>query len=591
MEYFIKNKKSVKYFENTKEGEQNYSEESIQLNFDLINGKENYFYRLNLKDLEKPTNIIDSKSIQITNKDQPNTLLKYNCKYSFQKYQKLNIMVTINDLKETKKYPFNITIGEIIGSEKSSKLFYIKGDNNKEEEILEIRAEKMKKNILYLTIHFNLKIVSNEEGVEIEDEVKEKYCISEKNKLYFVVEQDNKMLYESESFTDDGKFNMVQIPLNLINQKFSISFFNWKNQKLSSINTSINELTDKTKEGEIYFSKQLSLNDKLNIYNYSSIKEEITFLDYIYKGMKLGLDIGIDFTGTNLSPDEPKSLHYCGNIEKRNPYERAILSCATIMANYDYDKLFPVYGFGAIIKGQKNASMCFNINFQKDPNIKYVENILKEYRNCIDKIYFSGPTHFAPIINKVIEEIKKQNDIFEYHVLMILTDGIIEDMEETIESLVEGSFYPLSVIIIGIGDYDFKNMEKLDGDEIPLISRKGIKRQRDLVQFVPFNKFEGDENKLSQEVLDEIPRQVIEFYTLNFLYPDSINNDKSSPINKNDNMNMNINNEKNIEDSRIYEGSINPLTNSQIFVSINSNPLINSKEFDNYSEIKKKFSK
>lgn len=589
MESFIKKKQSNKYFEITKGGEQKYSEESIQLNFDLINGKENYFYSLHLKNLETPTNIIQSESIKITNKDQANTLLKYNYYYSFQKYQKLNIIVIINDLNESKQYPINITIGEIIGSEKSSKLFYIKGDNNQEEEILEIRAEKMKKNILYLTIHFNLKIVSNQEGVEITDEEKEKYLISEKNKLYFVVEQENKMLYESESFTDDGKFNMVQIPLNLINQKFSISFFDWKNQKLSTINTSIKELTDKTKEGEIYFSKQLSLNDKLNIYNYSSIKEEITFLDYIYKGMKLGLDIGIDFTGSNYAPDEPRSLHYCGNMEKRNPYERAILSCATIMANYDYDKLFPVYGFGAIIKGQKSASMCFNINFKNDPNIKYVENILKEYRNCMDKIYFSGPTYFAPIINKVVEEIKKQNDIFEYHVLMILTDGIIEDMEETIEALVEGSFYPLSVIIIGIGEYDFKKMEQLDGDEIPLISKKGVKRQRDLVQFVPFNKFEGDENKLSQEVLDEIPRQVIEFYTLNFIYPDSINNDKSSSINKNDN--MNINEIKDIFDSKIYEGSINPLNNSQKYETIKDNPLINSIEFDNYYKLNKKISK
>ena len=589
MESFIKKKQSNKYFEITKGGEQKYSEESIQLNFDLINGKENYFYSLHLKNFETPTNIIQSESIKITNKDQANTLLKYNYYYSFQKYQKLNIIVIINDLNESKQYPINITIGEIIGSEKSSKLFYIKGDNNQEEEILEIRAEKMKKNILYLTIHFNLKIVSNQEGVEITDEEKEKYLISEKNKLYFVVEQENKMLYESESFTDDGKFNMVQIPLNLINQKFSISFFDWKNQKLSTINTSIKELTDKTKEGEIYFSKQLSLNDKLNIYNYSSIKEEITFLDYIYKGMKLGLDIGIDFTGSNYAPDEPRSLHYCGNMEKRNPYERAILSCATIMANYDYDKLFPVYGFGAIIKGQKSASMCFNINFKNDPNIKYVENILKEYHNCMDKIYFSGPTYFAPIINKVVEEIKKQNDIFEYHVLMILTDGIIEDMEETIEALVEGSFYPLSVIIIGIGEYDFKKMEQLDGDEIPLISKKGVKRQRDLVQFVPFNKFEGDENKLSQEVLDEIPRQVIEFYTLNFIYPDSINNDKSSSIKKNDN--MNINEIKDIFDSKIYEGSINPLNNSQKYETIKDNPLINSIEFDNYYKLNKKISK
>ena len=135
----------------------------------------------------------------------------------------------------------------------------------------------------------------------------------------------------------------------------------------------------------------------------------------------------------------------------------------------------------------------------------------KKYHNCLDKIIFSGPTHFAPIINNIIEDIRKQNDICEYRVLMILTDGMIDDLQDTIDALVEGSFYPLSVIIIGIGNDDFSKMEQLDGDEIPLISRKGIKRQRDLVQFVPFNKFEGDEKKLTEEVLDEIHRQIIEY--------------------------------------------------------------------------------
>ena len=105
---------------------------------------------------------------------------------------------------------------------------------------------------------------------------------------------------------------------------------------------------------------------------------------------------------------------------------------------------------------------------------------------------------------------------------MILTDGIIQDMDKTKEALVEGSFYPLSVIIIGIGNTDFSQMERLDGDDIPLISRNGIKRQRDLVQFVPFYKFEGNEEKLAYEVLEEIPRQVIEYYTLNFIYPEML---------------------------------------------------------------------
>lgn len=48
--------------------------------------------------------------------------------------------------------------------------------------------------------------------------------------------------------------------------------------------------------------------------------------------------------------------------------------------------------------------------------------------------------------------------------MLILTDGEIHDMNETIDSLVYASNIPLSVIIVGIGNADFDNMEKLDGD-------------------------------------------------------------------------------------------------------------------------------
>ena len=41
---------------------------------------------------------------------------------------------------------------------------------------------------------------------------------------------------------------------------------------------------------------------------------------------------------------------------------------------------------------------------------------------------------------------------------MILTDGVIDDLQDTIDLLVEASYLPLSVIIIGIGNKDFSNM-------------------------------------------------------------------------------------------------------------------------------------
>ena len=53
----------------------------------------------------------------------------------------------------------------------------------------------------------------------------------------------------------------------------------------------------------------------------------------------------------------------------------------------------------------------------------------------------------------------------QYFVLMILTDGIITDFEETKSAIVSASELPMSVIIIGVGDEDFSAMEALDSDK------------------------------------------------------------------------------------------------------------------------------
>jgi hypothetical protein len=44
---------------------------------------------------------------------------------------------------------------------------------------------------------------------------------------------------------------------------------------------------------------------------------------------------------------------------------------------------------------------------------------------------------------------------------MILTDGLINDMDKAMDILVECATYPLSVIIIGIGNTDFTLMHNL----------------------------------------------------------------------------------------------------------------------------------
>lgn len=59
-------------------------------------------------------------------------------------------------------------------------------------------------------------------------------------------------------------------------------------------------------------------------------------------------------------------------------------------------------------------------------------------------------------------------------------------MQETVDMIVEASYLPLSIIIIGVGNANFDKMDVLDGDGKVLRNSRGVPAARDIVQFVPF---------------------------------------------------------------------------------------------------------
>jgi hypothetical protein len=92
-----------------------------------------------------------------------------------------------------------------------------------------------------------------------------------------------------------------------------------------------------------------------------------------------------------------------------------------------------------------------------------------------------------------------------YTILLILTAGNIEDINETKEHLVTASQDPLSVVIVGIGEADFSGMEFLDSYD------PNRDNGRDITKFVRFNDYRSY-NALTEAVLDEIPDQLVDYY-------------------------------------------------------------------------------
>ncbi|XP_013913952.1 PREDICTED: copine-4 isoform X3 [Thamnophis sirtalis] len=273
-------------------------------------------------------------------------------------------------------------------------------------------------------------------------------------------------------------------------------------------------------------------NSGIVILNLCKIHKMHSFLDYIMGGCQIQFTVAIDFTASNGDPRNSCSLHYIHPYQP-NEYLKALVAVGEICQDYDSDKMFPVYGFGARIPPDYKVSHDFAINFNEDnPECAGIQGVVEAYQNCLPKLQLYGPTNIAPIIQKVAKSASEETNTKEasqYFILLILTDGVITDMADTREAIVHASHLPMSVIIVGVGNADFSDMQMLDGDDGILRSPKGEPVLRDIVQFVPFRNFKhASPAALAKSVLAEVPNQVVDYYNGKTIKPKCMSEYESS---------------------------------------------------------------
>ena len=247
-----------------------------------------------------------------------------------------------------------------------------------------------------------------------------------------------------------------------------------------------------------------------------------SFLDYVMGGCQINFTVGIDFTRSNGLPTQPTSLHYI-NPYQPNEYIKALTAVGEVCQDYDTDKMFPAFGFGAQLPPDMQVSHEFALNFNPtNPYCQGIQGVVAAYQNAISQVTLHGPTNASPIINHVArfaEQAAQENKASNYFVLLLLTDGVLSDMSSTIDAIVRASHFPLSIIIVGVGAADFTDMNTLDCDDGRLKSRSGT-AARDIVQFVPFRDFANQHPwALAQAVLAEVPNQVSEYFHIKKITP------------------------------------------------------------------------
>lgn len=237
--------------------------------------------------------------------------------------------------------------------------------------------------------------------------------------------------------------------------------------------------------------------------NFFAFRDKYQSLEEVQQALRTaGLEssnliIGVDFTKSNTWTGKNTfsgfCLHHLSNV--MNPYQQVIHIIGRTLAPFDDDNLIPAYGFGDVSTTDKSV-----FPFYPDRACNGVDEVLKRYTEITPNITLSGPTSFAPLIHETIRIVSQTRS---YHILLIIADGQVSNVKVTANAIVEASNYPISIIMIGVGDGPWDVMEKFD-DELP-------KRRFDNFQFVNFaekmSRCENPEVTFSVHALQEIPEQ------------------------------------------------------------------------------------
>jgi hypothetical protein len=238
-------------------------------------------------------------------------------------------------------------------------------------------------------------------------------------------------------------------------------------------------------------ASKVTVNAGLLKFTKAYIFERPSFTDYLRSGWQIALSVAIDFTESNRDPDNPDSLH--NQDSKKNEYEQALKQVLTVLEPYDSDKMIPTFGFGGIPEfidcaNPARLKDCFPLNGDlNNAEIYGLNKLLEVYRTNFTKIKLAGPTNFAGILREFIKSTQATSFSQQiFNILLILTDGDIHDMRETKSLIVAASELPCAIVIVGLGDAQFNDMEILDSDNVLLRDDFGKVAQRDIVQFVKF---------------------------------------------------------------------------------------------------------
>ena len=220
--------------------------------------------------------------------------------------------------------------------------------------------------------------------------------------------------------------------------------------------------------------------------------------------------IAVDFTASNewqgRKSFNQNCLHKVYGQKLHNPYQKVIWILGQVLTPFSEENLIPTFGFG---DSQTTDEDVFPFKYDGSPCHGF-QDVLDKYNEVVRRVSLAGPTSFAPVIRKAIEIVKETKS---YQILVIIADGQVTEEKPTIDAIVEASEYPISIIVVGVGDGPWAIMEEFD-HRLP-------KRKFDNFRFVDYHKAtfksKNPDTAFALQALMEIPDQYKTSFALGYI--------------------------------------------------------------------------
>uniref|UniRef100_A0AC34Q9M0 Copine C-terminal domain-containing protein n=1 Tax=Panagrolaimus sp. JU765 TaxID=591449 RepID=A0AC34Q9M0_9BILA len=251
-----------------------------------------------------------------------------------------------------------------------------------------------------------------------------------------------------------------------------------------------------------------------------------SFLDYISSGSTLNLAIAIDFSRPDSFIDEAYVRRYLDDVEL------AVKAIGEPFRDFSATSAYGAFGFGAKIPPLYRESQEFCLSLETDPYCRGLDGVMKAFKNSFANVQPINTAHLSHVIyyvSKLAQNALNRNQSNQpnYHVLVVITRGVFDDLKETIQSIIFASRAPISIVFVGINNNDLGDLERLATAGTRL-TYHGRKPERDCVQYVSIPKCREEESNpselkslVAERALSCLPWQMSTWMTKNGYKPRS----------------------------------------------------------------------